>query len=195
MISWILMGLGVLSAITGIIGFISLFIILPIKERFEIVFDKEYDYIRARLDPAVRAHVLLEKEHLTRDFIIAVAVGVLLLFSGIYLGFAAEGEGFWLYQKWNPTTREEQVWDAINEDGQYISTEGISYTYYIILSGQDISFREERCSGLEELKEKLSGIRRENTVILIDSFAVSSIYHSVEDLLSKLGITYKKETR
>lgn len=49
---------------------------------------------------------------------------------------------------------------------------------------------------LSELETELSAIQRENKVMLIDSFAVSSTYHSVEELLSEtLAINYEETRR
>ena len=61
-----------------------------------------------------------------------------------------------------------------------------------LMSGKEIVFSGEKCEGLEDLKRKLSRIRRENTVILIDSFAAASTYHAVEDMLNELGIEYEE---
>jgi len=192
MIAWILIILGALLTIGSIIGFLSL-LILPIKERFEIVYDREYDYIRSRTDAEVRKHVRTETQHLIRDFIIAFFVGVLMFFTGIYLGYAAKGEDFWFYKKFYPSKEEELlVWDAINDNGQYVSNDGRAYTYYILVTGNDVSLRGEPCDSLEELKTRLSAIQRENRIILIDCYAIASTYHEIADILKELGLKYEE---
>ena len=191
MIPRILIVVGALLVIGGAIGLLSL-LILPIKERFEVVYDREYDFIRSRLDLNIRRYVKAEKRHLTRDFILIIMAGVMMFFVGFYLGFTAEGDGFWFYEKFYPEEAANQAWDQINEEGQFVAASGQAYTYYILVSGKEISLSGSQCADLADLKTKLSAIRRENTVILIDSFAVASVYHAVEDMLKELGIKYEE---
>ncbi len=194
MIPWTLIILGALCTILGVIGLLSLFL-LPIFERFEIVYDKDKEIIQARMDPEFGKHVWYEKKNLTRDFMICILVGLLMFFSGFYLGYADRGEDFWLYKKLFPSKQTmAPVWDEINEAGQFVAADGRAYTYYILVSGEEISLSGTQCSGMGDLEKRLSEIKRENTVIIIDSFAVSSAYRSVEELLNRMGIDYE-ETR
>lgn len=194
MIPWILIVMGGLLTVGGGLGLLSM-VFLPIKERLEIVYNREYDYILSRMNPGARRQVRMEKARLTRDFVIAFFTGLMMFFSGIYLGFAEKGQGFWFYKKFYPGGDKSQVWDDINEDGQFMSEDGKAYTYYILVSGKEVALRGEPCADMGELKSRLSSIQRENTVVLIDSFAVSSTYHSVEDLLNELGIGYEEARR
>lgn len=194
MIPWILIVVGVLCIIIGILGLLSLFIYLPLKEKFEVVYDREYDFIRARLDSDIQKYVDHKKMELIHIFLISCIMGILMFLSGMYLGYLAQGEDFWLYKKFYAEKDTSQVWDAINEDGQFVSENGKAYTYYILISGKEISLSGELCIDLQQLKSKLSVIKKQNTVMLIDSFAVASTYHSIELLLNELGIEYE-ETR
>lgn len=191
MIPWTLIIVGALCAVIGVLGLAAL-LLLPIAERFEIVFDKDKEIISARLDKNVGKIVWHEKKQLTRDFTICLFAGIMMFLSGFYLGYAAKGENFWLYQKLFPGRITVQAWDEINENGQYVASDGTAYTYYILISGSKISLSGEACSDLDDLQKRLSAIRRENTVIIIDSFAASSIYHVVEDMLDELGIEYEE---
>ena len=193
MIPWILIIAGVLCAALGIAGLIAL-LVLPIFERFELVFDKEKEIFQSRTDQAFAKLVWYEKKHLTRDFIICIFVGILMFFAGFYLGYAAKGEGFWMYRKLFPNRIAVHTWDEINESGQYVSEDGKAYTYYVLVSGDTVSLSGEPCANLEELKTRLTAIKRENTVMIIDSFAVSSTYRGVEKMLNEMGIDYE-ETR
>jgi hypothetical protein len=184
---------GALFTVFGVLGWISLFV-LPFFERFEVVYDKDKEIIQARTDPEFGKHVWYEKRHLKRDFTVCVFAGILMLFAGFYLGYAAKGEGFWLYRKMFPDRITVQTWDEINEDGQYVAEDGRAFTYYVLVSGDKVSLSGEPCADLTELKNKLTAIKRENTVIIIDSFAVSSTYRSVENMLNEMGIDYE-ETR
>lgn len=191
MIPRILVVVGALLVIGGVLGLISL-LLLPIKERFEVVYDREYDYIRARLNKDIARYVRREARKLARDFILIVLTGVMMLFIGFYLGFTAEGDGFWFYERFYPQEASNQVWDQLNENGQFVATDGQVYTHYILVSGEEISLGGKKCTDLADLKDKLSAIRRENTVILIDSFAVASVYHAIEDICTELGIRYEE---
>lgn len=194
MIHWILIFSGIIATIIGVFGLFSLFVWLPIKEKFEIVYDREIEFIHSRLDPKIQMFVAYNTKQLTNFFIVCCLMGPFLFFSGYYLGYAAKGEGFWLYRKLYPEVVNNQVWDEINEKGQFVAEDGKAYTHYILISGDEISLSGEPCADIQELKERLSQIRMENTVIMIDSFATASAYHSAENVLNELGIQYE-ETR
>lgn len=193
MIPWTLIIVGALLTVFGVLGWISLFV-LPFFERFEVVYDKDKEIIQARTDPEFGKQVWYEKKNLRRDFTICVFAGILMFFAGFYLGYAAKGDGFWLYRKLFPDRIVVHTWDEINESGQYVADTGKAYTYYILISGDEVSLSGESCVDLNELKDKLSEIKRQNTVMIIDSFAVSSTYRGVKGLLNELGIDYE-ETR
>lgn len=183
--------IGIFMMIIGVIGLLSL-ILLPIKERHEIVYDREYDYIRSRMDPIVGKFVWRAKKELIRDYFICLFMGVLLFFAGLYVGFAEEGEGFWFYKQFYPQDAASLIWDDIDEDGKYVAEDGRKYTYYILVSGKEVSISGEKCADLEEVENRLSAIKRENKVILIDSFAAAFTYHSIMDMLNELGIEYEE---
>jgi len=191
MIPWTLIIIGVLCTVLGVLGWIAL-LVLPVFERFEIVFDKDKDIVQARTDAKIGKIVQQEKKHLTRDFTICIFAGILMFFAGLYLGYAAKGDGFWLYRKMFPNRIAVQTWDEINEDGQFVAEDGKTYTYYILVSGDEVSLSGEKCTDVNDLKNRLSAIKRENTVIIFDDFAVSSTYHNIVKLLDELGIDYEE---
>ena len=196
MIPWTLIIVGGLLVIFGVLGLISLWV-LPFFERFEVVYDKDKEILSARMDPEIGKQVWYEKKNLIRDFIVAIFAGILMFFAGLYLGYAAKGENFWLYRKLFPdriATETMAAWDAINENGQFVAEDGKAYTYYVLVAGDKVSLSGETCADLLELKTRLTEIKRENTVIIIDSFAVSSLYRGVKDMLNEMGIDYE-ETR
>lgn len=193
MIPWTLIIIGALCAVFGVLGWISL-LVLPFFERFEVVYDKDKEIIQSRTDPEIGKQVWYEKRHLKRDFTICIFVGILMFFAGLYLGYAAKGDGFWLYRKLFPDKVVVHTWDEINENGQYVSDDGRAFTYYVLIDGDKVSLSGEPCADMEELQKKLAEIKRENTVMIIDSFAVSATYRGVEAMLNELGIDYE-ETR
>ena len=190
MIPWTLIIIGALLTVFGVLGWISLFV-LPFFERFEVVYDKDKEIIQARTDREFGKQVWYEKKKLKRDFTICFFSGILMFFAGFYLGYAAKGDGFWLYRKMFPDRIVVHTWDEINESGQYVAETGKAYTYYILISGNAVSLSGEPCADLTELKNKLSEIKRQNTVMVIDSFAVASTYRGVEKILNELGIDYE----
>ena len=194
MIPWILMIIGAVAVLVGGFGLLSLYIYLPIKEKIEIVYDRDKEFIKARLDSETQSVVTYHKKQLQTLFLSSFLLGCMMFLSGFYLGYAAQGEGFWLYQKLYPQASANQVWDELNDEGQFVAESGKAYTYYIVISGKEISLCGEPCADYYDLKEKLTQIRKENTVMIIDSFAVSSTYHSVENILNELGLSYE-ETR
>jgi len=191
MIPRILVVVGALLVIGGVLGLISL-LLLPIKARMETVYDREHDYIRAKLDGTIARYVRGETWKLARDYAIVALMGIMMFFIGFYLGFTAEGDSFWFYEKFYPQEASNQVWDKLNENGQFVASDGQTYTHYILVSGEEISISGKPCKDLADLKDKLSAIRRENTIILIDSFAVASVYHAIEDILGELGMKYEE---
>ena len=193
MIPWTLIIIGGLLVAFGVLGLISLWV-LPFFERFEVVYDKDKEILSARMDKEIGKQVWYEKKNLIRDFIVSIFAGILMFFAGLYLGYAAKGDDFWLYRELFPDRIAVQTWDEINENGQYVAEDGRAFTYYVLVSGKEVSLSGEPCVDMEELKSKLTAVKRENTVIIIDSFAVSSTYRSVVDMLDKLGIDYE-ETR
>lgn len=193
MIPWTLIIIGALCTVFGVLGWISL-LVLPFFERFEVVYDKDKEIIQSRTDPEIGKQVWYEKRHLKRDFTICIFVGILMFFAGLYLGYAAKGDGFWLYRKLFPDKVVVHTWDEINENGQYVSDDGRAFTYYVLIDGDKVSLSGEPCADMEELQKKLAEIKRENTVMIIDSFAVSATYRGVEAMLNELGIDYE-ETR
>ena len=99
-----------------------------------------------------------------------------------------------LYRKLFPDRITVQTWDEINEAGQFVTEDGKAYTYYILVSGDEVSLSGLPCADMEDLEKRLSEVKRENTVIIYDSFAVSSTYREVKKLLNKMGFDYE-ETR
>lgn len=193
MIPWILMIIGAVALLLGVCGLIRLYIYLPLKGNFKIL-DRDRDYIQTILDSKMQYVIESKRKQVGTAFLISFLIGLMMFLSGYYLGYAAQGEGFWLYQKLYPQASTNQVWDELNDEGQFVSESGKAYTYYIVISGNEISLRGNPCIDYDDLKEKLSQIRKENTVMVIDSFAVSSTYHAVENILNELGLSYE-ETR
>ena len=118
---------------------LSLYIYLPLKEKFEIVYDRDKEFIKARVDSETQYTVSYYRKQLQTLFLISFSIGWMMLLSGFYLGYAAQGEGFWLYQKLYPQASTNQVWDELNEEGQFVSESGKVYTYYIVIIEKNLT--------------------------------------------------------
>jgi len=77
MIPRILVVVGALLVIGGVLGLISL-LLLPIKARMETVYDREHDYIRAKLDGTIARYVRGETWKLARDYAIVALMGIMM---------------------------------------------------------------------------------------------------------------------
>lgn len=191
MIPYILIAIGSILTIVAVVGFIRL-LLLPFTRMREVVFKREDDFLKYESREG-KKYFKKNLQQLTWLYVIALIVGIVFFFLGVYLGYAAKGDSFWFYKQIFGEDIKSDYWDKISDDGKFIANDGNEYTYYILVSGEDYIFSGVECADFEELKKKIEEIRRENTVILIDSFAVASKYHAAEDLLKQLSIKYETE--
>lgn len=126
-------------------------------------------------------------------FISLMIIGSILFCLGFSLGYADKGKGFWFYRLVEGNISETQKWDRISEDGDFIASDGKKYPYYILIRGNTYEFKGIECEDIEDVNEYLSHISRENTIMLIDSFAVAKKINDVEILLKEMGIQYEIE--
>lgn len=189
MIAYILIGTGLILMAVAIINFIHM-LFLPIIKLHGVVYEREDDYLKYET-PQGRRYLKQNLRRLIWLYIVCLLVGAVCFFAGIYLGYAEKGDSFFLYRKLFGEAGMKTHWDNITDDGKYKADDGNEYTYYIIVTGEKYVFSGEECDDYADLAERLSSIRRENTVVLIDSFAVSSAYHAAEDLIKQKGIKYK----
>ncbi len=143
-------------------------------------------------------NVLKKENHQNRKDLLRLSAGILLfgllLFgAGYYLGYADRGNGHWFYKLVYHQSDPVPEWDKITTDGRYTADNGKEYSFYLLVKGSEYEFCGEKCADINEVREKLMSIRRENTVMLLDSYAVSSYYHEAEDLLKELAIEYETE--
>ena len=120
-------------------------------------------------------------------------VGSFVVLLGWSLGYNQKDGVFWFIPFISGDYKSSEKWDRLSEDGNFISNNGTEYPYYLLISGNTYEFSGEVCEDLEDVKNKLSKIKRENTVIIIDSYAVSSRIKDAEKLLTEMGIKYEME--
>lgn len=126
-------------------------------------------------------------------FVCLMIAGSMLFCLGFSLGYADKGKGFWFYRLAEGSISETKKWDRLSEDGDFIAEDGRKYPYYLVIRGNTYEFRGSECEDIGDVKERLSKISRENTVMLIDSFAVSEKMNDAEKLLIEMGIQYEIE--
>ena len=191
MIPYIIVIIGILLATFGSFGLLRM-AVLPYTRLKKVVYEWEDDILKYA-SGAGRLEYNRRAKQLAWIYVSSVAVGACCFFLGIYLGYAEKGSSFWFYKQLFGEEIQNDYWDQITEDNKFISSSGNTYTYYILVDEDKYSFCGEECKNIDELKDSLSKIRRENTVILIDSFAISSAYHDAEVVLKELGIKYETE--
>ncbi|MDO5148462.1 MAG: hypothetical protein Q4D76_03630 [Oscillospiraceae bacterium] len=123
-----------------------------------------------------------------------VLTGVITVLIGWYIGRAARGDDFWLHKLLFPNNNKPGISDKLDEEGNYIAKDGLSYSYYIIIKGTEYYFCGTKFDDIESLKEELENISSENTVIIIDSYAIESNVNQIVDLLeTDMGLKYEIE--
>lgn len=190
MVPYILIIAGIAAVIYGLIGLIRI-AFLPLVRAHQVVFKRKDDYLfyeNARGKRLLRS----QTKFLVNIYITLVIVGSLGIITGFYAGFTEHGPDFWLY-KTLFSAEEEHKNDRINDEGQYIASDGKEYNYYILIRGSDIYFKDELCADNSELEERIKDFDRTNTIVVHDDYAVSSTYHFVVDLLNGSGIHYIEE--
>lgn len=118
--------------------------------------------------------------------ILAIIIGIFLLTSDKHGGIAP-------YYDPSAGSVSDSEWDRLSEDGKYISESGKEYIYYIVIRGSEYEFNGVICESIDDIKTRLSRIKQENTVMLVDSYAAASAFHNVESVLRELGINYEIE--
>lgn len=188
MIPIFLMISGVLAAFCGLLILIRALIVSWWKRKFRSIdgeMELEDNYINRR-------NRRRDIRHVSSIGLTWFILGAVMFFSGWYLGYADKGDGFF-FNKLLYGEEAVACWDSINDEGQYVDENGNIYSYYLVVRGNEFEFCGEKCDSIETVKQKLNSIRRENTVMLIDSFAVASQYIAAKDLLNELGIKYETE--
>lgn len=127
--------------------------------------------------------------------VIFISLAVILL-SWLY-GYASKGDHFLLNQILfnNGNSIEERASDHITPDGKYIADNGQTYSHYIIIEKTDVRINNTHISNSSDIISEIAQISRENTVLLIDDYAASSVYQTIRSTLNELGIRFEEERR
>lgn len=186
--------IGILLSALGIFGFLAI-AISPIIDDWEIVVLRKDD----SLFYATKFGKWILKQRTTKmawECFALLAIGLMLIVSGMYFGFAERGRDFYFYKKIYGEELDRNKLDKLTDRGTYLASDGQEYLNYILIRGKDIYYNgseEENIVDIQQLEALLEEMPSENTVVLIDSFAISSTYKQVADILNKMGIGCKEE--
>lgn len=181
-----LMIVGLILVILGmLLG--ALTVVKTIKRDIQIFF------FRKKL-PGIDADAQKSGKNIGKAAFGIIIVGLLLAISGYVLThfigndsiFSKDVKGAFVGD--NPTKQEET-------DVQNGEIMGLAETDTIVIKGKTIRFDE--CSwednGIEEFGLYLETVEKSRVLSLQDDYAVSTVYHRVEELLKEQGIAYGTE--
>lgn len=188
MIATIFVIAGALLFIVGIAVLIRVRVVSRIKRDLRII-DGEIAPDESSKSENVRR---LKQQQFSLACMAVIILGLIIFFMGWYLGYADKGDGF-LFKRLIKGEEAVTCSVKINDNNQYVAGDGNLYSYYIWVRGNDFEFCGEKCGDIDGVREKLVNIRRENTVMLVDDYAVADKYAAACKLLRELGINYETE--
>lgn len=196
MIAIIIVIFGILFSIVGMIGLFAI-AISPLIDDWDVVVRRKDDSLF--YSTAFGKRILkLRTKKMAWEYFAVFAIGVALIISGMYFGFADRGKDFWFYKKILGEEIDVTSWDKLTDDGFYKDPEGYEFKCFILIRGDKIYYNGAEdgaiVDSISELKQKVSKTAPENTIAVIDSYALSSTYNEVIEMLDKLPRKYKEET-
>ena len=190
MISAGMMILGTITAILGL-GLLIKTILSPFWVMFRSLNGQTIPEENENIQRTRRNH---RKLLISISFVL-ICMGGIFFLAGLYLGYAARGEGFWFHKLFYDSEEAVLCMENITDDGKYIAENGKEYSFYIIVQGDKYEFCSEPCDNFDDLKEKLSHIRLGETFLLVDNYAVAAEYNAAVNLLSEKGYKIEMEEK
>lgn len=195
MLPRILMIVGAASFILGFIGVFNL-MIDPIKTMFNVVFKRKDDYVFFETDKGKKLLERQKKSLLTASIFFMV-VGSVLFGIGYYMKYGPRGyEGTVENESETPDENINELHvQGLDNEGVYHDKNGIAYSSYIEVVGQEIKHDGQYIGDISAFENYIADekISRTKTIYLIDNFAASSTYHRVDKLLSDNAIPHEKD--
>lgn len=196
MVAILIVIFGILLSLLGLVGLFAI-AISPLIDDWDVVVRRKDDslFYSTRFGKWVLKQ---RTKKMAWEYFSFLVVGIVLVIVGMYLGFADRGKDFWFYKKIYGEEIDTTTWDSITKEGFYEDPQGEIYKNYILIRGDKVYYNgaTEECivEDIAELEKKVSAIAPENTVAVIDSFAFSSTYKEVTDMLDRLPRKYKEES-
>lgn len=184
----ILIIIGFILFLLGLAGLISVFLQSILKAIRVFYKQDKDDYIYEH----GKGQKIIEESRklLAKLFIILIVSGLALLLFGLAwqhmpIGndsiFSTETAGI-------DVGDDEQSNISLKEYSSDDNTNGINADYYIKISGDIISLNEKTFGTIEDFENTLKDLDRTKKVVITDDYAISAIYHQVEDLINKYGL-------
>ena len=197
MVAVFMMIVGAIFAVIGFAGLLALSI-EPLYEMFAVIFWRKKEYV---LYESKQGKALLQrnKKEFRGSCWFFLVAGIVLFAAGWFLRFGARGTDSLFSKQVEQGTnqgdaeaqnREKQ---SINSSGNYVDSEGQEYEYYIIVDGKNIIYRNEFKGDIEAFEGYVKELNGKRQILLVDDFAVASVYHRVEELLEYYGMNYVHE--
>jgi len=196
MVAILIVIFGILLSLLGLVGLFAI-AISPLIDDWDVVVRRKDDslFYSTRFGKWVLKQ---RTKKMAWEYFSFLVVGIVLVIVGMYLGFADRGKDFWFYKKIYGEEIDTTTWDSITKEGFYEDPQGEIYKNYILIRGDKVYYNgaTEECivEDIAELEKKVSAIAPENTVAVIDSFAFSSTYKEVTDMLDRWPRKYKEES-
>lgn len=195
MVAIILVILGILFSIVGLIGLLAI-AVSPLIDDWDVVVRRKDDSLFYSTSFGKRILKLRTKK-MAWEYFSVLAIGVALFIAGMYFGFADRGKDFWFYKKIYGEETDVTSWDKLTDEGFYKDDEGFEFKCFILIRGDEVYYNgadEGNIVGsIDELRQEVGQTAPENTIAVIDSYALSSKYNEVIDMLDKLPRKYKEE--
>lgn len=188
MLPKILIIIGVLLIIGGIFGLLTIFV-QPIMRAFRVVYtqDKEdFLYEHGRGQQVRQEGTRL----LALIYLVVIILGVSLIVAGKVMQYMPRGNDSLHSSESLGTT--VGVGEAWNNGG---SAEGIQADYIIEVKETTIIFNGKIYETVEEFEVVLKELDRTKTVAIVDDYAISAIYHQVQDLVNSYGLVCGEDTK
>jgi hypothetical protein len=149
----------------------------PISNAFHIVFLRHKPY-RTYDNSQKQKNLEQAKKTLSKVAIFMIVLGLVLLAGGYMIQYGSRGNGS-LFSG-NET---EGVYQEDGGEESPIVEDGNGYEYIVTISGESIKVNEAEYTedGFESFAK---GIEETTSIYLEDDYAVSAVYHYVEDTLS-----------
>lgn len=195
MVAIILVIIGILFSIVGLIGLFAI-AISPLIDDWDVVVRRKDDSLF--YSTAFGKRILkLRTKKMAWEYFAILAIGVALFITGMYFGFAERGKDFLFYKKIFGEEIDVTSWDKLTDEGFYKDPDGSEFKCFILIRGDKVYYNgadeADIVADIAELRQKVGQTAPENTIAVIDSYALSSKYKEVTDMLDKLPRKYKEE--
>ena len=196
MIPILMMIIGGLLIVLAILGLLA-YIFQPVYEAFQVVIKRKDDYAHY-ISPSGQTFLQTRvKRYLMGDGLM-FALGCILFFSGLYMGYGPRGFGMLFSVKAGEETAqydtiESELAEGFDSHGNYVDAEGKIYTHYFVVRGTSIFDRGDLIGDTDAFRVYIIDQPAENLYYIVDGYASSATVKEVTSILRERGIDYEME--